>query len=246
MPELQETEVTGQDLLELRYVPLSQAVLWDRNPKEHDIGGLTASIEKYGFRDPPAYDAALGAFVEGNGRIITLRMMHEQGHALPRGLAQVQDTGEWAVPVLFGVDAQSKAVAEAYAVDHNNLTMLGGEFAPWQVARMWRGDDYNALLQDLAQQSQLPVSVDGDDLDALLAISEREREAVRKVAAAMASEVNSPRVLGSSGIVKVLVHSKDVPAFERAIALSGERNRADALGDIVSFYLEQRGGDTEG
>ncbi len=159
------------DRLRLEYIPLSQAVLWDKNPKAHDIGGIVESIRRYGFKDPPKFEPALnggrGGFAEGNGRTIALRMMRQQGEQPPRGIA-VTENGEWAIPVLFGVDAESEAAAQAYAIDHNNLTMAGGEFAAWDMARMW-DDSYTDLLQELAAEDWLPVSVDGDDLDALLA-----------------------------------------------------------------------------
>jgi len=38
----------------------------------------------------------------------------------------------------------------------------------WDVAKMWDGDAYIDLLQSLAEDDELPVTVDGDDLDALL------------------------------------------------------------------------------
>ena len=230
--------MADNELLRIEYVPLSQAVLWDRNPKEHDIGGICQSIREHGFRDPPAYDATLDAVVEGNGRIIALRMLCEQGADLPRGLDTVKDTGEWAVPILFGVDAGSAAAAEAYAVDHNNLTMTGGDFPIWDVARMWNAE-YTTILQDLAGQGQFPVTVDGDDLDALLEGQERQRLAARKVAEAMESEVNSPRGFSDHRrFVKVLLFAKDVSAFEKAIQETGNKARAEAVAEIAQFYLE--------
>jgi hypothetical protein len=53
--------------LEIRYVPIAEAVPWDRNPKRDDIGSLVQSIQRYGFRDAPIFDSTLGAIAAGNG-----------------------------------------------------------------------------------------------------------------------------------------------------------------------------------
>jgi hypothetical protein len=164
----------GRDLLRLEYVPLSQVILWDRNPKLHDIGGLVESIKRHGFKDPLKFEPALndgeGGIVEGNGRGQALEAMHRQEpDKPPRGIDVIKDTGEWAVPVLFGVDAESEQAAEAYGVDHNNLTYMGGEGVNlWDLARMWDHEAYLGLLSDLAEGEVLPISISGDDLDALL------------------------------------------------------------------------------
>jgi len=162
----------NEDLLRLEYVPLSQAVLFDQNPKRHDVGLLSESIRRYGFKDPPKFEPELnnskGGIVEGNGRIITLRMMYDQGMERPRGLAEVGDTGEWAAPILFGVDAVSEAAARAYAIDSNNLTMTGGDFNAWDMARLWDEEGYLDILRGLGEADSLPVSVDGEDLSDLL------------------------------------------------------------------------------
>ncbi|KKL86058.1 hypothetical protein LCGC14_1948540, partial [marine sediment metagenome] len=155
----------------LRYVPLSELQLWDRNAKRHDIGALVASIERHGFQDPPKYSAALndgaGGIVEGNGRGEALAMMKGQGDGPPLGVVAQDD--DWLVPVLFGNDFASQRRAEAYAMDHNNLVLSGGDFTAFDMANLWDEDEYKALLTDLAQADELPVSVSGDDLDALLA-----------------------------------------------------------------------------
>lgn len=162
---------TGE-MLELLYIPLSQAILWDRNPKAHDVGGITASIQRHGFKDPSKFEPALndgkGGLVEGNGRVHTLRMMKVQGMERPRGILE-NDDGEWLVPVLFGVDAESQAMAEAYAIDHNNLTMLGGDFTGWDLTRMYDEGQYATVLSGLAQLEVLPVTVDEDEINRLLA-----------------------------------------------------------------------------
>ena len=159
------------DKITLRYVPLAELQLWDRNAKRHDIGALVASIERHGFQDPPKYSAALnvgaGGIVEGNGRGEALAMMKGSGEKPPRGVVARGDN--WLVPVLFGNDFDSQRRAEAYAVDHNNSVMLGGDFTAFDMAGLWDEEGYKALLADLAQAEELPVSVTGEDLDALLA-----------------------------------------------------------------------------
>lgn len=158
------------DTLELRYVPLETLRRWDRNAKKHDMGALVASIERHGFRDPPAFDASLnggeGGVVEGNGRGEALTLIRAEGRPAPRGVVVEGDA--WLVPVIFGLDAPSQAAAESYAVVHNNLTMAGGDFTALDIAGLWEPAGYAALLEDLAQQNEIPVGLDGDDVDALL------------------------------------------------------------------------------
>lgn len=155
-------------LLTIEYVPLEDAVLWDRNPKRHDIGALVESIWTYGYQDPSKFDAALGALVYGNGRVQAVQAGKKEGRHPPTGVALLPD-GRWAVPVVFGNDLASRAVAEAFAIDHNNLTLAGGDFTALDIARLWDADAYVALLSEFAVADQMPLTVDGDDLDALLA-----------------------------------------------------------------------------
>src|SRR5579864_1173645 len=112
--------------LKIRFVPLDSIERFAGNAKRHDIGGIVESIKRYGFRDPPAFDAQLNAVVEGNGRVEALLLMRDSGEQPPRGL-RVSKKGDWLVPVLHGVDAASAKEAKAYLVDHNNLTVLGGD-----------------------------------------------------------------------------------------------------------------------
>lgn len=163
------------DTLHVEYIPLDQLSFWDRNPKAHDLGALIRSFERHGFKQPPRYEPTLndgaGGIVAGNGRIEALQAMRNAGHDAPRGI-EVQD-GAWYVPVLFGVDAASQAAAEAYGLDDNNMVMAGGDFTAIDQARAWHAN-YLDLLQELAAADELPVSVDGDDLDALLAYNAPE------------------------------------------------------------------------
>lgn len=174
------TTTTGDDVLELRYVPLDTLRRWERNHKRHDLGALAVSIARHGFKDPPKFEPMLnggeGGVAEGNGRSEILAVMRAQGgprgegwpkdRKAPRGVMATPEG--WLVPVLFGVDATSQAAAEAYAVAHNNLTMAGGDFTDADMAGMWEPEGYAALLEDLARQGETPVTVDESALDALL------------------------------------------------------------------------------
>lgn len=166
MPK-KRTATPSPDTLELRYVPLAQASRWDQNPKKHDIGGLVRSIELHGFGDPPKYDAKLDGLVYGNGRTEALEVMQAGGKPAPRGIA-VDDSGAWAVPVIFGVDAESRAAAIAFAIDHNNLTLLGGDLGFTDMLAMWDEEGLQAVLEGAPDAGSLLASLDQEDVDALL------------------------------------------------------------------------------
>jgi hypothetical protein len=158
---------TTEDRLELRYIPLAQARRWDDNPKRHDLDALVRSITTHGFGDPPKYDATLEALVYGNGRTEALERMRKAGKEPPRGIG-VLDDGEWAVPVILGVDAKSSAAAVAFAIDHNNLTLLGGNLKIEDVLGIWDEEGLRQILEDAHDAGALLASMDGDDLDSLL------------------------------------------------------------------------------
>jgi hypothetical protein len=166
-----KTKAPDDNRLRIEYVALSQIKLWDKNPKRHDVGGLIESFKKYGFKDPMKFEPTLnrgrGGVVEGNGRTEALTVMYEAGEGAPRGVGVVNG-GEWAVPVLFGVDAKSRAEAEAYAIDHNNLTVAGGFFGPGWIEKLYDGEALGDVLVRLHKSKNMPVSVTGDDLDDLV------------------------------------------------------------------------------
>ena len=157
----------SMETLELRYIPLAQAKRWDENPKLHDLGALIRSIETHGFGDPPKYDATLDALVYGNGRTEALETMRRDGKTPPRGIAVLED-GDWAVPIIFGVDSESRAAAVAFAVDHNNLTLMGGKLGFADMLRLWDEEGLQRVLADIPSPDALLISFDGDDVAALL------------------------------------------------------------------------------
>ncbi|NJL27147.1 MAG: hypothetical protein HC897_04295 [Thermoanaerobaculia bacterium] len=157
----------SSEKLELFYTPLSEARKWDDNPKKHDIPALIKSIETHGFGDPPKFDATLGALVYGNGRTEALERMRTEGKAPPRGIAALED-GQWAVPVIFGVDAESRAAAVAFAIDHNNLTLLGGDLGFTDLLAIWDEQGLQKVLSDVPDAGALLASLDPGDLTSLL------------------------------------------------------------------------------
>lgn len=157
----------AEERLELRYIPLRQARRWDENPKRHDVAALVRSIETHGFGDPPKYDAALDALVYGNGRTEALERMRSEGKAAPRGIG-VTEEGDWAIPVIFGVDAESRAAAVAFAIDHNNLTLLGGGLEVEDVLQIWDEGQLQEVLGDMPDAGDLLASLEPGDVDALL------------------------------------------------------------------------------
>lgn len=177
LPELELQ--SGFEQLQIRYVLVSQAMTWELqgNPKKHDLQKIADSITENGFRDAPAFDAKLnggkGGLVFGNGRTEALAWMEGQGRSVPRGIALTKDE-HWAMPILFGVDARSEAAARRFSLDHNLLTMAGGEYTAVDMGRMFESGPYLDMLQGLAELDQLPLMVDNEDLSLLLELDGKE------------------------------------------------------------------------
>ena len=159
------------DLLNLKYIPISQAELFDNNAKLHNLNQIIQSIARYGFKTACKWESTLndgrGGIVAGNGRVEALREMERRGDDLPIGIAQ-DETGEWCVPVLFGVEASSEAIARAYALDDNNLTLLGGDFAVADLMKLYDPGLLMSELEELARSGEIPVSIGETDLEELL------------------------------------------------------------------------------
>jgi len=73
------------------------------------------------------------------------------------------------VPVIFGVDAESRAAAVAFAIDHNNLTLLGGSLELTDLLGIWEEAGLVRVLEGTPDAGALLTSLDSADLDALLA-----------------------------------------------------------------------------
>ena len=151
----------------IEYVPISESRFWDRNPKKHDIGAIIASIRQHGFRDPPTFDRTLGAIVEGNGRTEALLVMKSNGDEAPRGV-DVREDGEWLMPMNHGLDSATDVQAEAYGVDHNAITISGGDFGFSETLGLFNQDELAEILADAGEFDVAVGCFDADDLAALI------------------------------------------------------------------------------
>lgn len=166
--------VTPSGPLRIVYVRVSDAVMWDGNPKRHDMGGIVESIRQHGFRDAPIYDHTLGAIVAGNGRTTALQLLQEEGPAPERDLTGwppvgvVDREGEWWMPMQVGIDAPSVERAESFGVTHNVLTATGGDLGLPELAGLFHADRLEPIMQRARVAGVEVVSFDPEDVLALL------------------------------------------------------------------------------
>lgn len=176
---LTRDEVEG-DAVEVLFLPVQfvaanlEAMLWDKNCKLHDVGGIWKSIQRHGMIDPGKWDNTLnggrGGIMYGNGRTKTvvqqLAMLEKSGGDRPRGIPTARDSGAWCLPVKFGVDQENEAEARAAAIAHNNLTATGGNLTAGDISKIW-GKGYLEELQELEKLHAEPVTMDSDAIRAL-------------------------------------------------------------------------------
>lgn len=222
--------------LELRLVPLATAKRWDRNPKRHDLAAIADSIRRYGFKDPPKWEPALGGIVEGNGRLSALEQMRAKGEAPPRGVGE-DESGGWLVPVLFGVDAASRAEAEAYGIDHNNITLAGSPLGSKGMAALWDEESYLAMVEDLLSSAAAPESFGEAELRAVTDAGGEWLDGDDEVASI--NDLMGARRDGQH--IRPVVAIDDVATIERALLATHEPNRGRALALVCRGYLDAQG-----
>lgn len=100
------------------------AIAHKKNPKEHDVGELVASFQRFGFVATPTIDEATGVMVAGHGRCLALKRMRDESLPAPRGI--VVADGRWMVPILRGVWFDNENERDAYLIADNQHTIHGG------------------------------------------------------------------------------------------------------------------------
>jgi hypothetical protein len=110
--------------LRIEYLPLDKLVEAPRNPKQHSLEEIKASMRRFGFVAVPAINETTGRLVAGHGRKEALVEMQAAGEPPPQRI-RVKNKA-WLVPVLRGVAFATDAEAEAYLLADNRLTEIGG------------------------------------------------------------------------------------------------------------------------
>ena len=144
--------------VEIVFTPLSEIQEADRNVKDHDIGSIHESMNRFGFTSPLLMNEKTGKLVAGHGRIETLKQKKQFNESPPANIQIDEESKEWLVPVIRGVSFKNDEEAQAYLLADNRLVELGG----------W---DTNALIEELeklAEESSLQgTGFDDADIQAM-------------------------------------------------------------------------------
>lgn len=149
-----------EDVHRIELIPLGELVKSEaeRNPKDHDIGAIIVSLQRFGFVTPGIRNEKTRRSVAGHGRARALAEMKRLDMDPPRRIKK-GPKGEWLVPVVAGIHFDSDNEAEAYVVADNRHTIAGG----------WNEPELFDVLSDIAQVTGglEGTGFDGDDLDEL-------------------------------------------------------------------------------
>jgi DNA modification methylase len=115
---------TRGDALRVELVDLARLKRWPRNPKDHDLPALRASLSRFGFVAPILVDEGTKRIVAGHGRLDAL-LEDQAAGAPPPARIEVRD-GRWFVPVVRGLRFRDPREAEAYLIADNQTVILGG------------------------------------------------------------------------------------------------------------------------
>ena len=135
------------DKLAIEYCRLSDLVPLKSNSKKHATENTIALILEFGFKDPIGIDPSLnkgkGGITEGHVRRAALLEIKKRNIKPPRGILTDKD-GEWLVPVLIGVEAESEGKAVKYSILHNHSTIHGAGLDPIDELKLF---DHDLLLE---------------------------------------------------------------------------------------------------
>ena len=141
----------------VEYTKLSEILEADRNVKDHDIGAIHESMNRFGFTSPLLLNESSGKLVAGHGRIEALKQKKQFSEEPPINI-KVNDDGDWLVPVIRGVSFKTEEEAQAYLLADNRLVELGG----------WNTSELIEELEKLAEESSLQgTGFDDSDIQAM-------------------------------------------------------------------------------
>ena len=150
----------------IEYTKLSDITEADVNPKDHDIGAIHESMNRFGFTSPLLMNEATGKLVAGHGRVEALTQKKQFNEEPPANI-KVADDGDWLVPIIRGVSFKDENEAQAYLLADNRLVELGG----------WNTNVLLEELEKLAEESDLTgTGFDNSDIQQMYDDMEKEVE----------------------------------------------------------------------
>lgn len=144
------------------YEPIDALKPHPKNPKDHDLGAIIRSIQRFGYVTPIVIDERSSLVVSGHGRIQALAFMKKDGQEPPANV-ELDKKGAWMVPVIHGVRFNSDAELDAFLIADNQTSFLGG----------WNEPALAGLLAELRERDaslMLTTGFDDEDLNDLLHI----------------------------------------------------------------------------
>lgn len=211
--------------IQVEYIPLTDIVEADINPKDHDIGQIYQSIKRFGFTQPIMMNENTGKLLAGHGRLQTLQQMKQGGEKVPARIKEKD--GEWLVPVLKGISFEDDMEAQAYLIADNRLTELGG----------WNTGELVDTLQELVEGgfSLDGVGYDFDDLETM--VTQIDDSGIFDVEVVPEADDDESSVNVTVGRYRFKVEPEEFYAWEERIAeMLGSRD-SDEFVDWVQEAL---------
>ena len=143
-------------MIQISYIPLFEIKVADVNPKDHDIGEIYISMKRFGFTEPIIKNEKAGKLVAGHGRLETLKILEGEDITKPPKNIDLDEDGNWLIPVVTGISFDNDDEANAYLLASNRLVEKGG----------WKPEELVNLLEDIAVKTE-DLSGTGFDLDDL-------------------------------------------------------------------------------
>ena len=164
-----------------KYLPLSSVLKLPRNAKDHDIGGLSISMERFGYMAPILVNPLSGYLLAGHGRVDTLNALKKERREPPRRI--LIKNKEWLIP-MFPVDLDPKE-DEPASLSDNQHVFLGG----------WHQETLREILVDLEEQGRLlGTGFDSDDLKSIISrVDGRAPESFKEYTENIETEYQCPK-----------------------------------------------------
>ena len=220
------------DSLEIRYEDLDDIVSADNNPKDHDLGVLYQSMQRFGFTNPIIMNESTGKLLAGHGRLQTLQMMKDNGEDAPKRIDVVKDIEDdrietWYVPVLYGVSIENVSEAQAYLIADNRLTELGG----------WKNMDLIESLNEIIEETG-NLDGTGYDLDDVETILGDMESTTFDVSETMSELDEETEVSIAVGRYKFKVDAEDFYQWEE---MAQSTTNSKDIVDIAEFIKKSLG-----